>query len=414
VTNRKSVRMLWANAMSPSRIASLCVVLLAVTTAIHCEPIEEAPQPMAPQNAMIPPPPPDVPPPAPPESAAAPPAGSDNMYASGEVAVGTETDGYDDDDPAALTDFHATLDQHGTWADDPTYGTVWVPSPTVVGQDFHPYVSAGHWAYDDDWVWVSDYDWGWAPFHYGRWVWIDGRGWSWIPGRVYRGAWVMWGVDDGYAYVGWAPMPPAFIWFGGVARPFPGYYGPRWVYCPRGEVFSASVRTRVVSGAAAAPIAAHVRPYVSARPGVAAAGPPPQKLGFQSAQIPRAGGAPSVARAQQFAHPSTAVSVGARAPTRVSPTQPVGQSPARVTGDRVPHATAAGPVASPPNTGRAPSTATMPVPGRTPSTGSVVHTPTTTTTGHAAPAPVAPAPSRGGGRGVSPSGRGGGGGGHHR
>ena len=44
------------------------------------------------------------------------------------VAAGAPTDDYTDTDPSALTDFHQTLDSHGTWVDDPTYGTVWVPA----------------------------------------------------------------------------------------------------------------------------------------------------------------------------------------------------------------------------------------------------------------------------------------------
>ena len=160
------------------------------------------------------------------------------MYASPEYTLGEDTDAYDDNDPSALTDFRQTLDPYGTWTDDPTYGTVWVPSQSAVGADFTPYATAGHWVYDDDYVWVSDYDWGWAPFHYGRWVLIDGRGWAWIPGRVYRGAWVGWGVDDGYGYVGWYPLAPPFLWFGGVAVGYAFAIGPRWAYCPHGEVFS--------------------------------------------------------------------------------------------------------------------------------------------------------------------------------
>ena len=41
---------------------------------------------------------------------------------------GTTTDTYEDTDPSALTDFHTALASHGTWVEDPTYGTVWVPS----------------------------------------------------------------------------------------------------------------------------------------------------------------------------------------------------------------------------------------------------------------------------------------------
>jgi hypothetical protein len=117
---------------------------------------------------------------APPTAAEAePPAAAEDATQSGEVVIGEEPPAgppgeegeYQDTDPSALSDFRSTLDPYGTWTEDPTYGTVWVPSPTVVGSDFTPYVSAGHWAYDDDYVWVSDYQWGWAPFHYGRWVW---------------------------------------------------------------------------------------------------------------------------------------------------------------------------------------------------------------------------------------------------
>jgi len=378
--------------MSPSRIASFCVTLLAAALTTHCE-LADEPQPVAPQNAMIPPPPADVAPSAPPQGTSA----DGTMYSSGEVAIGAEQDGYDDDDPAALSDFHEALDQHGTWVDDPTYGTVWVPGASAVGPDFRPYVTAGHWVYDDDWVWVSDYEWGWAPFHYGRWVLIEGRGWSWIPGRVYRGSWVMWGVDDGYGYVGWAPIGPAFLWFGGVARPFPGYVGPRWVYCPRGDVFSASVHAHVVSGPAAAPIAARVRPYVPATPGVGTAGPPPQKMGFQAAQIPHSAGAPTVAHAQQFSHPSTASALGARAPTRFSPISPVRQA---AVGGGAPRA-----VVAPSGLGRSP--AGTPPQGRAPATaGGVRPAPMTT---HAT---IGPAPSRSSGSGRGSTFRGGGG--HHR
>ncbi|MDP8998891.1 MAG: hypothetical protein M3O46_02140, partial [Myxococcota bacterium] len=240
----------------------------------------------------------------------------------GEVAIGTETEGYDDDDPAALTDFHAALQPYGAWVEDSTYGSLWIPSATVVGADFHPYLTAGHWVYDDDWVWASEYEWGWAPFHYGRWVWVEGRGWAWIPGRVYRGAWVNWGIDDASTYVGWAPMPPAFVWFGGLPVAFPVYVGPRWVYCPRGEIFSPAVRSHVVVGAATTPIAARMRAYVPATPSVALHGPPPQRLGFQAAQIPHTlsdGNSGGITRAQQFARPSTAVALGAHVPTRIAP-----------------------------------------------------------------------------------------------
>ena len=267
--------------------------------------------------------------PIPPSGAsAAAPDDDDAKYVSGEYAIGSDTDSYDDNDPSALNDFRQPLDPYGTWTDDPTYGTVWVPSSGVVGADFQPYVTAGHWAYDDDYVWVSDYPWGWAPFHYGRWVYIDGRGWSWIPGREYRGAWVTWSVDDGYSYLGWAPIGPSFVWFGGVAVGWHGYWGPRWAYCPRGEVFAPRVGAHVVVGPGAVAIAGRMRPYAAAN--VRVGGPPPARFGYAATQVPRATAAPSVSHAQQFARPSTARALGASAPARfeAAPATNVGRSPA--------------------------------------------------------------------------------------
>jgi len=89
-------------------------------------------------------------------------------------------DGYD---PNAYQQFESTLSPYGAWQDVPTYGRVWIPSSGVVGYDFAPYSSGGHWVMSDyGWTWVSDYDWGWAPFHYGRWMVVGGYGWCWMPG----------------------------------------------------------------------------------------------------------------------------------------------------------------------------------------------------------------------------------------
>ncbi len=262
-----------------------------------------------------------------PPPAGASPSGADDdaKYAAGEYAIGSDADSYDDNDASALKDFRQPLDPYGTWVDDSTYGTVWVPSSGVVGPDFQPYVSAGHWAYDDDYVWVSDYPWGWAPFHYGRWIFIEGRGWSWIPGREYRGAWVTWSVDDGYSYLGWAPMGPAFVWFGGVPVGWHGYWGPRWAYCPRGAVFEPRVGAHVVVGPAAVAIAGRMRPYAVAD--VRVGGPPPARLGYAAAQVPHAGASVGVSHAQQFARPSTARALGASPPVRFeAPSGNVGRS----------------------------------------------------------------------------------------
>jgi hypothetical protein len=196
-----------------------------------------------------------------------------------------------DTDPSALTTFRPALDPYGAWVADSTYGTVWVPNRDVVGADFAPYVSRGHWALtaDDDWIWVSDYPFGWAVFHYGRWVWISGNGWAWIPGRTYANAWVVWRVPTaGYAYVGWAPMPPTWGWRNGYA--FGLWYSPPlpYVFCPSAYVFDYRVHHHIVRDRHLVhDIAGHTHVYptpyhaparpsqrVAATPGVRPAPPP--------------------------------------------------------------------------------------------------------------------------------------------
>ncbi len=156
---------------------------------------------------------------------------------------------YSDTDPSALTDFRPTLDPYGAWVKDPTYGLVWVPSTRYVGSGFAPYVTSGHWGLtaSGDWIWVSDYPFGWVVFHYGRWVWISGTGWAWIPGRRYANAWVVWRVpDDGYDYIGWAPMPPAWGWYDGFAVSL--WFGPPvpYVFCESDYVFYPHVYRHIV------------------------------------------------------------------------------------------------------------------------------------------------------------------------
>ena len=231
---------------------------------------------------------------------------------------------YSDTDPAALTDFRDALDPYGTWTEDPTYGTVWVPSPSAVGEDFTPYVSAGHWVYDDDYTWVSDYGWGWAPFHYGRWAWNDGLGWEWIPGRRYAGAWVSWryGMGD-WGYVGWAPLGPTWCWRHGSAVGL-GFV-PRMPYAFVGthELFSPHVGGRLVTGPQAGVVAAHTQPYspasstvggrIVARPTVG--GPPPTMLNLAPSAVAHGSLAnPGAMLARAYSRPSTAVAQGARPP----------------------------------------------------------------------------------------------------
>lgn len=185
-------------------------------------------------------------------------------------AAGAQADEYADTDPSALNDFREPLSPYGTWVEDPTYGTVWVPNSSVVGADFAPYQTAGHWTMDDDgeWLWVSDYDWGYIPFHYGRWMWIGARGWSWIPGRMYSPAWVTWRTGD-YGYIGWAPYPPAYYWSGGYAVAFWAVPPAPFFFVPTGRVFDHRVGGYVIHDRGTVQAAAaHTQPYKPAQPKV--------------------------------------------------------------------------------------------------------------------------------------------------
>ncbi|MBL0196560.1 MAG: hypothetical protein IPQ09_20510 [Myxococcales bacterium] len=292
----------------------------------------------------------------------------------GDGVVGGDNDTYRETDPSALTEFRTTLDPYGAWVDDETYGTVWVPAAHVVGPDFTPYVTAGHWTYEDGYVWASDYSWGWAPFHYGRWVYVGGRGWAWIPGRVYSGAWVVWRAGPvGFGYVGWGPAPPMWTWRGGYAYGFRGGYRTPYYFCENRHVFHPQVSGRVVRGPLAGDIGRRTEPYVPAQPRVGdrvaanpgvvpggpggpggrvgaaptttptglrrgAAGPTLSHLALDPAKAPRPAPTDRSVRAFDFASPRTAVALGARPPS-VAP-RPVGalggsgvsaaQGPARI------------------------------------------------------------------------------------
>ncbi|HEY3815754.1 MAG TPA: DUF6600 domain-containing protein [Polyangiaceae bacterium] len=234
-------------------------------------------------------------------------------------------DQYADTDPSALSDFRSTLDPYGQWTDDPTYGTVWVPSQDVVGSDFTPYATAGHWTYDDDYTWVSDYDWGWAPFHYGRWVYSSPYGWGWIPGRTYAGAWVNWRYGYGdYGYVGWGPMAPTWGWRGGMAVGLGFVPRVPYGFVGCGDLFQTGLRGRMVGGAQLGMVASHTRPYGAASPTVNGrigatphvSGPPPSMLGIPSNSIAHGGvNNRGVMQARAFAHAGSATAMGGHAPS---------------------------------------------------------------------------------------------------
>src|SRR5271155_3302627 len=80
---------------------------------------------------------------------------SDPVYGPASAPHQATGSSHSDADPTALQDFHRALDAHGTWAEDPTYGTVWTPSVAETGPGFVPYVSGGRWVYGDDYAWSS-------------------------------------------------------------------------------------------------------------------------------------------------------------------------------------------------------------------------------------------------------------------
>ncbi|HEY8207011.1 MAG TPA: DUF6600 domain-containing protein [Myxococcaceae bacterium] len=119
-----------------------------------------------------------------------------------------DDDGWDDQQDEM--NFRGSLSPYGEWISVPGVGLVWRPFERMVGADFQPYATAGHWVYTDyGWSWQSDYPWGWAPFHYGRWVYRPRWGWMWRPGRTWGPAWVEW--REGSGYLGWSPMSPVGV-----------------------------------------------------------------------------------------------------------------------------------------------------------------------------------------------------------
>ncbi len=196
----------------------------------------------------------------------------------GQTTAAAESDqvaaDYEDTDPSALTQWHDDLAGYGTWADDPVYGTIWVPDPEVVGSDYAPYVTGGHWGLttEGDWTWVSDYPWGWITYHYGRWTWIPAHGWAWIAGRRYAPAWVQWRVGyGGYDYLGWAPMPPYWYWSYGSAVWFSRLPPAAYVFCHSHYIFDEHWHSHMVRGTDVGQVASHTRPYQPANPSVGGA-----------------------------------------------------------------------------------------------------------------------------------------------
>jgi hypothetical protein len=150
----------------------------------------------------------------------------DDAYDPGDDAQPSGDEAFTTEDVPQNVDeatFRDSLAGFGAWVTVDGIGRVWRPYPTVVGADFQPYVSYGHWVYTNvGWTWASDWDWGWAPFHYGRWWFDDYYGWVWLPGYTWGPAWVSWRWGDGY--IGWSPLAP---WGHHYRR---NYWGHSWCF----------------------------------------------------------------------------------------------------------------------------------------------------------------------------------------
>lgn len=194
-----------------------------------------------------------------------------------------------DTDPRALAEFRADLGRYGSWVDDPKYGTIWIPDPQVVGSDFAPYVTSGHWALSarGTWVWVSTYPFAPVVYHYGRWVFTPYYGWGWIPGYRYADAWVTWRVPVGaYAYVGWAPLPPEYIWVNGRVVWIDWYPSPLFVFVWSHYLFSPHVHYYLLHHHHLHDAVRHTRRYAPSNPRKRNSDPP-RGPSLSAARVPK-------------------------------------------------------------------------------------------------------------------------------
>ncbi|MBA3298105.1 MAG: FecR domain-containing protein [Acidobacteria bacterium] len=97
--------------------------------------------------------------------------------------------------------YAGTLDRHGSWRYESSYGYVWYPR---VDDGWRPYYQ-GRWATlpSYGWTWIGTDAWAWPTHHYGRWG-VSSGTWFWIPGRTWGPAWVSWASAPGY--VSWCPL----------------------------------------------------------------------------------------------------------------------------------------------------------------------------------------------------------------
>jgi hypothetical protein len=147
--------------------------------------------------------------------------------------------------PDEVRPYAASLDRHGSWRDEPSYGRVWYPR---VESDWRPYYR-GRWANlrPYGWTWVAHDPWGWPTHHYGRWGFSSGA-WFWIPGRSWGAAWVSWASAPGY--VSWCPLGwnngPVLQINVNVGRGYDPWRA--WTVQPRHHFGRGSVHRNVVRG----------------------------------------------------------------------------------------------------------------------------------------------------------------------
>ena len=117
--------------------------------------------------------------------------------------------------------FYDSLAPYGSWVEVSGYGRCWQPSVVLGNRGWRPYADRGRWLWKNHgWYWQSDYSWGWAPFHYGRWAQDATFGWVWVPGDVWAPSWVSWRTCD--SHIGWAPLPPHATYRAGIGFNFQG------------------------------------------------------------------------------------------------------------------------------------------------------------------------------------------------
>ena len=149
--------------------------------------------------------------------------------------------------PEEARPYAASLDYHGSWRHEPSYGYVWYPR---VSTGWRPYYY-GRWSHlrPYGWTWIGHDPWAWPTHHYGRWGFSAGV-WFWIPGRHWGPAWVSWAYAPGY--VSWCPLGfnnrPVFSFvnvniFGG--RRFDRWHA--WTVVPHRRFGSGFVNVNVIN-----------------------------------------------------------------------------------------------------------------------------------------------------------------------